>query len=115
MRRLGVIALVVLAGLVGAAVAAIAARDAVYWERALPGVELRTVDLAQRLAVTVGGETYEVRPGEALLVDRAATQLALVRAGHDSFSQRIRRLADPSPPKLLVDPVLAPRPGLEEL
>jgi hypothetical protein len=38
MRRLGVIAVATLAALGGAAVAAIAARDAVYWERPLPGV-----------------------------------------------------------------------------
>jgi vancomycin resistance protein YoaR len=115
MRRLGVIAGAVLAGLAGAAVAAIAARDAVYWERALPGVELREVDLAQRVAVTVGGRSYDVRPGEALVLDRAATDAALVRAGHDSFAARVRRLADPSPPRLLVDPVLVPRPGVDEL
>jgi vancomycin resistance protein YoaR len=115
MRRLGVIAAAVLAALAGAAVAAVAARDAVYWERPLPGVELREAHLAEPVAVEVGGRTYDVRPGEALLVDRAATQAALVRAGHDSFRARIRRLADPSPPKLLVDPVLVARPGVEEL
>jgi vancomycin resistance protein YoaR len=115
MRRLGVIAAATLAALAGTAVAAIAARDAVYWERPLPGVEAREARLAAPVAVTVGGRTYDVRPGEALLVDQAATRAALVRAGHDSFRDRIRRLADPSPPALLVDPVLVARPGVEEL
>jgi vancomycin resistance protein YoaR len=109
------IAVATLTALAGAAVAALAARDAVYWERPLPGVELREAHLAQPVAVTVGGRTYAVRPGEALEVDRGATQDVLVRAGHDSFRARVRRLADPSPPELLVDPVLVPRPGVEEL
>jgi vancomycin resistance protein YoaR len=113
MRRLGVIAVALLAALAGAAAAAIAARDAVYWERPLPGVELRQVDLEQPIAVAVNGETYDVRPGEVLLVDQAATHAALVRAGHDSFRARVRRLADPSPPRLLVDPVLVPTAGAE--
>ena len=49
------------------------------------------------------------------MVDAAATQAALVRTGHDSFLRRVRRLVDPSPPTLLVDPVLVPRPGADEL
>ena len=47
------------------------------------------------------------------MVDAAATQAALVRTGHDSFLRRVRRLVDPNPPTLLVDPVLVPRPGAE--
>jgi vancomycin resistance protein YoaR len=115
MRRIGVIIAVVTAGLAGAAVAGVAIRDAVYWERPLPGVELREADLARPLAVSVEGKTYDVRPGEALMVDAAATRARLVRAGHDSFLRRIRRLVDPSPRTLLVDPVLVPRPGAEDL
>ena len=115
MRRFGVIAALVLVGFAGAAAAAVAARDAQYWERPLPGVELRSADLARPVSVAVGEETYDVRPGEALMVDEAATRAALVRAGHDSFARRIRQLVDPSPPRLLVDPVLVPRPGAGEL
>jgi vancomycin resistance protein YoaR len=108
-RRIRGIALATLAGLAGAAVAAIAARDAVYWERPLPGATLRQVDLDRTVRVVVDGKAYTVRPGEALAVDPAATQAALVRAGHDSFLRRIRQLTDPSPPTLAVDPVLVPR------
>jgi len=114
-KRIGVIFAAVVAALAGAAVAGVAIRDAVYWERPLPGVELRAVDLARPVAVVVAGKTYEVRPGEALMVDAAATQATLVRTGHDSFLRRVRRLADPTPPALHVDPVLVPRPGAEEI
>ncbi len=113
MKRIEVIFAAVVAGLAGAAVAGVAVRDAVYWERPLPGVQLRAVDLARPVAVAVAGKTYEVRPGEALMVDAAATQATLVRTGHDSFLRRVRRLADPTPPALHVDPVLVPRPGAE--
>ena len=115
MRRIGVILAALVAGLAGAAVAGIAVRDAVYWERPLPGVQLREANLARPLDVSVGAKTYQVRPGEALMVDVSATQAALVRTGHDSFLDRVRRLVDPTPPTLLVDPVLVPRPGAEEL
>ena len=77
-------------------------------------MQLREAELARPVAVSVGGKTYDVRPGEALMVDAAATQAALVRTGHDSFLRRVRRLVDPSPPTLLVDPVLVPRPGADE-
>jgi len=112
-RRIGVISTLVLSGLVGAAVAGVAIRDAVYWERPLPGVQLRAVDLARPVAVDVAGKTYDVRPGEALMVDAVATQAALVQTSRDSFLHRARRLVDPSPPALLVDPVLVPRPSAE--
>jgi vancomycin resistance protein YoaR len=114
-RRVGVIVATIVAGLAGAAVAGVAIRDAVYWERPLPGVQLRQADLARPVAVSVGGKTYDVRPGEALMVDAAASRATLVRTGHDSFLRRVRRLADPSPPTLLVDPVLVPRPGADKL
>ncbi len=104
-----------LAALAVAAIAAVAARDAVYWEKPLPGVTLAQVDLSRPIEVSVDGETYDVRPGEALSVDDRATQAALVRAGHDSFLRRVRQLADPSPPVLEVDPVLVSRSGAESL
>ncbi|MDX6398492.1 MAG: hypothetical protein QOJ43_1900, partial [Gaiellaceae bacterium] len=91
------------------------ARDAVYWERPLPGAALRQVELARTVRVVVDTRTYAVRPEEALAVDGLATQAALVRAGHDSFLRRIRQLVDPSPPALYVDPVLVARPGAAEL
>ena len=114
MKRTGVILAALLAGLAVAAVAAVAIRDAHYWDRPLPGVQLREASLAAPVEVTVGGKTYSVRPGEALMVDAAATQSALTRTGHDSFLRRVRQLVDPSPPVLLVDPVLVPRPGAAE-
>jgi len=114
-RRLGLVAAVVTASLAAAAVAAIGARDAYYWDRPLPGAEVRPADLAQPIAVTVGGETYDVRPDEALRLDRAATQEALWQAGRTSFLQRIRQLIDPRPPALQVDPVLVPRSDVEVL
>jgi vancomycin resistance protein YoaR len=110
-RRIGLFTALVLGGLAGTVVAVVAARDAVYWQQTLPGVELRDVDLVLPAAVTVGDQTYDVRPGEALMVDATATDAALVRAGHDSFLRRVRQLVDPSPPVILVDPVLVPRPG----
>ena len=115
MRRTGVIVAAIVAGLAGAAVAGVAIRDAVYWERPLPGVQLRQADLARPVAVSVGATTYDVRPGEALMVDAVATRATLVRTGHDSFLSRVRRLVDPTPQTLLVDPVLVPRPGADEL
>ena len=62
MRRVGRIAVALLAALAVAAVAAVAARDAVYWERPLPGVTLVQVDLGQTVQVAVDDETYDVRP-----------------------------------------------------
>ena len=112
---MGLIAAGFLAALAGAAVAAVAVRDAVYWEKPLPGVELSQVDLGRTVQVVVAERTYDVRPGEALMVDDAATQAALVKAGHDSFLRRVRQLIDPSPPVLDVDPVLVPRPGAERI
>jgi vancomycin resistance protein YoaR len=114
-RRAGLIVVAVLAALAAAAVTAVAVRDAVYWEKPLPGVALAQVDLAQTIQVVVADKTYNVRPAEALKVDDTATQAALVQAGHDSFLRRVRQLADPSPPVLEVDPVLVPRPGAESL
>lgn len=112
---MGLIAVAALAALAGAAVTAVAVRDAVYWEKPLPGVALAEVDLDRNVQVVVDGEQHDIQPAEALRVDERATQAALVKAGHDSFLQRVRQLADPSPPVLEVDPVLVPLPGAESL
>jgi len=114
-RRLGLVTAVVTAFLAAAAVVAIGARDAYYWDRPLPGAEVRTANLAQPVEVTVGGKTYDVRPDEALRLDRAATEDALWQAGRTSFLGRIRQLVDPSPPALEVDPVLVPRADVDAL
>ena len=115
MRRIGLIAVALLAGLVGAGVTAVAVRDAVYWERPLPGAAVREVALDRTIEVRVGDERIPVDPAQVLAVDRAATHAALVEAGRDSFRRRVRQLVDPSPPDLLVDPVLVAKPGAREL
>ncbi len=99
-----------LAALAGAAVAAIGARDAYYWDRPLPGAELRTAELERPVTVDIGGKTYDVRPAEVVRLNGTATQTALWQAGRTSFLRRIRQLVDPSPPRLLVDPVLVAQP-----
>ena len=114
-RRLGVIAASALAILAVAAVAAVGARDAYYWDRPLPGVELREARLQTPVRVVVGERTYHVRPSEALRLDGAATRQALWDAGRTSFTGRIRQLVDPSPPTLVVDPVLVARPEAEQI
>ena len=106
MRRKGVIVTASLAAVAGAAIAVVAVRDAVYWEKPLPGVEVREIALDRPISVRVGGERYAVDPSAFLQLDEAATQLAERERGHDSFRTRVRALVDPSPPTLLVDPVL---------
>ena len=96
-----------------AAVAAVGARDAYYWDRPLPGVELREAELKTPVRVVVAGREYQVRPSEALRLDGTATEQALWDAGRTSFTGRIRQLVDPSPPTLVVDPVLVARPEAE--
>ena len=115
MRRVLLIAAGFLSALAVAAVAAVAIRDAVYWEKPLPGVTLSEVELDRTIQVIVDGKSYDVRPGEALRVNQAATQAALVQAGHDAFLRRVRQLVDPTPPVLDVDPVLVPKHGTEAL
>ena len=115
MKRTGVVIALVLALAGGAAAAGVAARDAVYWDQPLPGVELREADLDRVVSVTVGDRAYPVRPREVLRLDRAATDRTLWEAGRDSFRDRMRRLVDPSPEPILVDPVLVRRPELDEL
>jgi vancomycin resistance protein YoaR len=109
-RRVGVVTALVLALALGGTVAAVAARDAAYWDRPLPGVELRAADLDRTVSVSVGDESYEVRVGDVLALDAAATERALWEAGRATFAQRMRRVADPSPAPLAVDPVLVVRP-----
>ena len=104
-----------LAFLAVSAVAAVGARDAYYWDRPLPGVELREAALTQPVRVVVGGKSYDVRPAELLRVHGTATERALWNAGRTSFVGRIRQLVDPSPPALVVDPVLVARPDAEQV
>ena len=95
--------------------AAVGARDAYYWDRPLPGVELREAQLETPVRVVVGGKTYDVKPAEALRVDAAATQQALWNAGRTSFVGRMRTIVDPSPPARVVDQVLVARPEVDEV
>ncbi len=104
-----------LAFLAVSTVATVGARDAYYWDRPLPGVELREAQLQTPVRVVVGDKGYEIRPGEVLRIDGAATQRALWEAGRTTFAGRIRQLVDPSPPSRVVDPVLVARPELEEM
>ncbi len=105
MRRVVLITAAVLACLAVAAVAAVGARDAYYWDRPLPGVELREAQLETPVRVVVGGKAYEVRPAEVLRLDGTATEQALWDAGRTSFSRagcgssstRARRPASSTP------------------
>jgi vancomycin resistance protein YoaR len=110
-RRLGVILAAVLAASAVTGVVAIGARDAYYWDRPLPGAELREAALGRTVTVAVGAESYAVRPREVLRLDRTATDRALWEAGRASFLGRIRQLVDPTPPTIVVDPVLVARPA----
>ena len=70
-------------------------------------MEVRAIALDRPISVRVGGERYAVEPSAFLRLDESgATALAARERGHDSFRTRVRALADPSPPRLLVDPVL---------
>jgi vancomycin resistance protein YoaR len=98
-----------------AGVAAVCARDAVYWEQPLPGVAVRPVQLDRQLMVKVDGKNVTLQTlAGALAVDRVATARAKAEAGRDSFRTRLRALVDPSPPRIWVTPVLQPT-GAEEL
>jgi vancomycin resistance protein YoaR len=116
--RLAVTAVILLVA--GTAVTAVAARDAYYVDRPLPGVVIREANLTAPVTIVVAGERYRVRPARALRVDRAATSRAALEAGRRSFLTRVEALADPSPAAIEVGPVLARRPAaferlLEEL
>ena len=96
-------------------VGAVAARDAVYWEKPLPGVAVRDVELDRPVTIVVDGKSVRLPSlAVALAVDRAATVQAKAAAGHDSFRTRVQALVDPSPPRLWVAPVLEPK-AAEEL
>ncbi|MBA2332609.1 MAG: VanW family protein, partial [Actinobacteria bacterium] len=92
------------------AVAVVLVRDSMYADRPLPGVEVRAVDLERPLALTVQGRKLSVRAAEALVADPKATEAAAHATGRGTFLSRVRQLLDPSPPLLVVDPVLSPRP-----
>ena len=115
MRRIGVIFAAIVAGLAVAAVAGIAIRDAVYWERPLPGVAVREISLADEVEVRVRGERYSIDPQAVFRIDQAATARAARERGHDSFVARVRALVDPSPPALLLDPVLVPAGPIDRI
>ena len=106
MKRRTVTAAATLGILAVVAAGALAARDAVYRDRPLPGVTVREVALDRRIEVRVGAARHELRPRTVLRVDEAATAARARERGRDSFLTRLRALADPSPPELAVDPVL---------
>ena len=110
--RLAVTAVILLVA--GTAVTAVAARDAYYVDRPLPGVTVRDANLTQPLTVVVAGRSIDVRPEDVLRINRRKTELAALEAGRSSFLTRVAALADPSPPAIMVDPVLAKRPGALE-
>src|SRR5688500_15599666 len=98
-----------------AAVGAVAARDAVYWEKPLPGVAVRELRLDRPVAGDVRGKTVRLPSlADSLAVDRTASEQAKIDAGRDSFRTRVRALVDPSPQRIWVNPVLRPT-GAEEL
>ena len=107
--RLAVTAVILLVA--GTAVTAVAARDAYYVDRPLPGVTVREARLAQPVTVVVDGRRVEVPPGRVLRIYRSATERSIQEAGRHSFLTRVQALADPSPPAIHVDPVLIVRPG----
>jgi vancomycin resistance protein YoaR len=106
-KRIASIAFALVAALALVAAGAVAARDAAHWEEPLPGVVVRDVALAEGIDVRIGEERYSLDPSTILRVDEAATAAAARDRGRDSFVTRVRALADPSPPALPVDPVLA--------
>jgi vancomycin resistance protein YoaR len=114
-RRLRIGAALAVAAVAASAVAAVLIRDAVYWERPLPGVSVSAVDLERPVAVHLEGREVVLRPAEALVPDARATALAEVQAGRGSFRTRIRQLADPSPPAIAVAPVLRQSAALDAL
>ncbi len=107
--RLAVTAVILLVA--GTAVTAVAARDAYFVDRPLPGATVREARLAQPVTVVVDGRRVEVAPGRVLRVYKRATERAVQEAGRHSFLTRVQALADPSPPAIEVDPALIVRPG----
>jgi vancomycin resistance protein YoaR len=113
-RRFRIAIVGALAGVLGAAVTAIAVRDAVYVDKPLPGVVLNGARLSEPVVVTVAGKEHAVGPGRLRAVDERATAAAALAAGRGSFWSRMRALADPSPPRRVVDQVLVVRPAAPE-
>ena len=99
---------------VGGTAGVVAVRDAAYANDALPGVSVRKVDTGKDVLVSVGGKKLP-GGGGVLAVDVPATRAAALAAGRDSLWSRVRRLVDPSPPALVVDPVLKPTAAADEL
>ena len=112
MKRRTLITAAALAALAVMAAGALAARDAVYRDRPLPGVTVREVALDERIEVRVGAARHALQPRTVLRVDEAATAARARERGRDSLLTRLRALADPSPPELAVDPVLVRASGL---
>jgi vancomycin resistance protein YoaR len=112
MKRRTLIAAATLAALAVVAAGALAARDAVYRDRPLPGVTVREVALDGRIQVRVGAARHPLQPRTVLRVDEDATAARARERGRDALLTRLRALADPSPPELAVDPVLVREGGL---
>ena len=110
-RRIRLALTVAILVVAGSAVTAVAARDAYYVDRPLPGVVVREPDLARAVTVVVDGKTFRVRPRRVLRLHAAATDRAARETGRRAFLTRVRALADPTPPALAVDPVLVEAPA----
>ena len=111
-RRVGIAVGASVLAAVGLAATVVTVRDAMYADDPLPGVVVGDAAVARDLVVEVDGE--ELRGGGGVFaVDRAATAAAAAAAGRDSFQARVRRLADPSPPPIVVEPVLRRTPAFD--
>ena len=110
--RTAIIAIVVVA--VGGTAGVVAVRDAAYANDALPGVAVREVDTSRDVRVSVAGKKLP-GGGGVLAVDVPATRAAALAAGRDSLWTRVRQLVHPSPPEIMVDPVLRPTAAADEL
>jgi len=113
MRARNAIVAILLVAVAGTA-GVVAVRDAAYANDALPGVSVHTVDPGADVLVAVGGTKLR-GAGGVLAVDVAATRAAALAADRESLWARVRRLADPSPPPIVVDPVLRPTAAADEL
>ena len=111
--RVALVSAALLGGLLAAGAFGLLARQHLYRDRPLPGVVVAKAPLEQTVTVRAGGHTFDVRPGEALEVDAAATRAAALKEGRDSVWSRLAALASPSPPRLEVAEVLRPTAGAE--
>jgi vancomycin resistance protein YoaR len=110
LRRVRTAVTVAVLVVAGTVVATVAARDAYYVDRPLPGVAVGEADLARPVTVVVAGERFRVPPERVLRVNRVATDHAAREAGRYAFLTRVQALADPSPPAIAVEPVLTAMP-----